>query len=352
MHKTIRSWPQLSSTNYVLSFINTPQTEHTSSVLKHQYRRIALSSGVRTPHRRTFATMDAKPAPMPKLLYGTAWKKDATADLVSSALKAGFRGIDTAAQPRHYKEPLVGAAVKSAIAEGVLQREELFIQTKFTSIDGQDLDDLPYSPEAPLEEQVHTSVASSLQNFRCHDAEEPYIDSFVLHSPLRKLSDTTKVWKTLETYVPHKIRQLGISNAPLSVVDYLCTSPDITVRPACVQNRFYPATRWEVGLRAYCRQKGIRFQTFWTLSGNPQLLRSAPVQLLASNVGIESAVALYSLVLGLEGTSVLDGTTNETHMNDGLRGIETVSEYAETELGRPVWSECLGAFKKLIGEQD
>ncbi|XXG97058.1 hypothetical protein Hte_003352 [Hypoxylon texense] len=294
--------------------------------------------------------MDAKPAPMPKLLYGTAWKKDATADLVFLALKTGFRGVDTAAQPRHYKEPLVGAAVKLAISSGIVKRGDLFIQTKFTSVHGQDIDNLPYDPNDPLEKQVHTSVASSLQNFRYAESEEPYIDSLILHSPMDTVADTVKVWKTLETYVPQKIRQLGISNTPLQVVEYLCTSPDITIRPAVVQNRFYPTTRWEVGLRAYCREKSIAFQTFWTLSGNPQLLRSEPVQKLAAHANVEPPVALYSLVLGLQGTAILDGTTNETHMKDDLAGIEIVEDYAQSGEGQSTWSACLGGFKKLIGE--
>lgn len=72
--------------------------------------------------------MDTKAAPMPKLLYGTAWKKDATADLVFLALKTGFRGIDTAAQPRHYREDLVGAAVKLAISLNVVKRADLFVR--------------------------------------------------------------------------------------------------------------------------------------------------------------------------------------------------------------------------------
>jgi len=42
------------------------------------------------------------------LMYGTAWKKEKTAELVSLALKCGFRGIDTACQPKHYNEPGVG----------------------------------------------------------------------------------------------------------------------------------------------------------------------------------------------------------------------------------------------------
>ncbi|MEJ2657431.1 MAG: hypothetical protein P8012_09570 [Desulfobacterales bacterium] len=33
---------------------------------------------------------------MPRIIYGTAWKKDRTADLVVKAIQLGFRGIDTA----------------------------------------------------------------------------------------------------------------------------------------------------------------------------------------------------------------------------------------------------------------
>ncbi|KAI8960612.1 Aldo/keto reductase [Daldinia sp. FL1419] len=295
--------------------------------------------------------MDPKPAPMPKLIYGTAWKKDATADLVFLALKAGFRGIDTAAQPQHYREDLVGAAVQRAISSNIIKRDDLFVQTKFTSVAGQDPNNLPYNPNEPLEEQVHSSIASSLNNFHYSESDAPYIDSLILHSPLRTLSDTIRVWKALETYVPHKIRQLGISNAPLEIVDFLNASPEITFRPACVQSCFFPGTGWEVDLRAYCREKGISFQAFWALSGNRQLLMSTNVFDLATKAKVEIPVALYALILGLEGTAILDGTTKEAHMKDDLTGIDTVSKYARSEEGQPIWSMCLRNFKEQIGEK-
>ena len=49
---------------------------------------------------------------VPRLLYGTAWKEDATAGLVTLALERGFRGIDTANQRRHYHEAAVGQAIR------------------------------------------------------------------------------------------------------------------------------------------------------------------------------------------------------------------------------------------------
>lgn len=39
-----------------------------------------------------------KAAKIPSLLYGTAWKKEQTQELVRQALISGFRGVDTAAQ--------------------------------------------------------------------------------------------------------------------------------------------------------------------------------------------------------------------------------------------------------------
>lgn len=65
---------------------------------------------------------------IPRLVYGTAWKKDRTADLVYQALKAGFRGVDTAAQPRHYQEALVGDGIRRAIKDGIVDRKDVFVR--------------------------------------------------------------------------------------------------------------------------------------------------------------------------------------------------------------------------------
>lgn len=76
---------------------------------------------------KDFTLNGASRTRMPKLVYGTAWKKDATANLVYMALKAGFRGIDTAAQPKHYHEQGVAAGFKQALTEGIVKREDVFV---------------------------------------------------------------------------------------------------------------------------------------------------------------------------------------------------------------------------------
>src|SRR4051794_11653355 len=116
-------------------------------------------------------------APIPKFLYGTAWKEERSEALTALALRAGFRGIDCANQRKHYFEAAVGRAVQNALGGGQLTRAQLFLQTKFTFQRGQD-QRLPYDPGAPIAAQVEQSLTSSLQHFGTE-----YIDSFLLHGP-------------------------------------------------------------------------------------------------------------------------------------------------------------------------
>ena len=92
------------------------------------------------------------------MIYGTAWKKERTTDLVVSAVVHGFRRIDTACQPKHYREDLVGAALQELYTNHGIKREDLWLQTKFTPIDGQDASEragkLPYEASAALPDQV------------------------------------------------------------------------------------------------------------------------------------------------------------------------------------------------------
>lgn len=68
------------------------------------------------------------PVQIPRFVYGTAWKKDRTTELVFQALRAGFTGVDTAAQPRHYSEELVGAGIRKALDDDIIKREDIHVQ--------------------------------------------------------------------------------------------------------------------------------------------------------------------------------------------------------------------------------
>ena len=123
----------------------------------------------------------------------------------------------------------------------------------------------------------------------------------------------------------------------------------MTVKPAVVQDRFYPDTRYETALRAFARQNNVVFQSFWTIGANPHLVKSKPVALVAKGADVEIVPAYYALVMGLEGVTVLDGTTDETHMKQDLLGIEKVGVWAEED-GASEWAAALRAFKDLIQE--
>ncbi|CAI6331960.1 unnamed protein product [Periconia digitata] len=281
----------------------------------------------------------------PAFIYGTAWKKERTAELVKLAVQNGYRSIDTAAQPKHYQEDLVGDALREVYAQNVVARKDLYVQTKYTTPAGQDPSNMPYDASAPLEDQIHTSVASSLKNLRPSPSseEDSYVDALLLHSPLPTVEQTLQAWSILESYVPGKIRSLGISNVTLPVLKSIYENS--TVKPSVVQNRFYPQTRYDGLLRAFCSQHGITYQSFWTLTGNPRLLKSEPVVQLSNDVGVSNEAALYALVMD-QGIVVLNGTTSVKHMEDDASGIRKVREWAQSNDRE--WSAIVEAFGRAI----
>merc|ERR1719330_194507 len=148
-------------------------------------------------------------ASMPAIMYGTAWKEEKTANLVAQALGVGYRGIDTANQPEHYREDLVGEGIRQFLQQGG-NREELFVQTKFSpnQRDFADAGLVPYDPAAPLADQVRQSVDKSLANLGL-----AYLDCLVLHSPLSTMEETMEAWGAMQELVASgKVLQLGISN--------------------------------------------------------------------------------------------------------------------------------------------
>lgn len=250
----------------------------------------------------------------PRILYGTAWKKEETEGLVRTALQQGFRGIDTACQPKHYNESGVGAGVSSALHG--LARTDLYLQTKFTPVSGQDPARIPYDARAALADQVSQSFAISLRNLRTD-----YLDCLVLHSPLPDLGQTLEVWRTLEHLVDGRgVRQLGISNCyRLEQLEALYDSA--RVKPAVLQNRFYAQTGYDREIRAFCRQRGILYQSFWTLTANPQVLAHRTVLQLASQYRRTPAQILFRY-LTQTGVVPLTGTRSETHMREDLAIFE------------------------------
>jgi diketogulonate reductase-like aldo/keto reductase len=265
----------------------------------------------------------ASPAP-PPILYGTAWKKERTAGLVERALELGFRGVDTACQPKHYDEPGVGRGVAAFLARGGA-RHSLYLQTKFTPRDGQDPKRIPYDAQAPLAAQIEQSCRVSLQNLRVD-----YLDALLLHSPLRPFDKTLEAWRTFEAlFDAGVVRALGISNCyqPRELESLWQAA---RIKPSVVQNRFYRDTRYDHEIRAFCRQQGLRYQSFWTLTANPHLLAHRDVQALAARRAATPAQILFRY-LTQQGVTPLTGTSSEHHMQEDLAIFHLTLEPAELD---------------------
>lgn len=227
------------------------------------------------------------------------------------------------------------------------------IQTKYTPISGQNPHDMPYDANLSITDQVKASIHSSLQNLRfaqdeANPANKTYIDTLVLHTPLSTIDKTIEAWITAESFIPDVIHNLGISNCPLPVLKALCSSPEIKIKPAVVQNRFYPDEDYDVELRAFARENDIMYQSFWTLTANPELINSEPVQDLSEKAGISVAAALYALVMSLGKASVLDGTKSEVHMKEDLELFSKIEEFGREH--QQEWQGLIRGFKQLIGE--
>jgi diketogulonate reductase-like aldo/keto reductase len=250
---------------------------------------------------------------VPRFLYGTAWKEDETQRLVELALEQGFRGIDTANQRRHYHEAAVGQAVAASIKKGLVTRDDLFLQTKFTFRPGQD-HRLPYDPAAPIPIQVARSFASSLEHLGVAQ-----IDSYVLHGPSRRSglgSVDWEAWRAMEAiHDSGQARLLGVSNVSLEQLASLCQ--DARIRPSFVQNRCYAVLGWDRGVRAFCAANDVTYQGFSLLTANREATADPEFARIAKRHDRTVSQIVFRFALDV-GMIPLTGTTNADHMRTDL----------------------------------
>ena len=254
----------------------------------------------------------AAPA-VPEFLYGTAWKEDRTAVLTEQALRAGFRGIDTANQRRHYVEAGVGEALAAASRAGSVTRADVFLQTKFTYRGGQD-HRLPYDPAAPVATQVAQSMASSLEHLGTD-----HVDSYVLHGPASgqgwSAADVEAWAAMIRERDLGRTRWLGVSN--VSLRHLLQMEGTGAERPAFVQNRCFARLGWDRAVRAFCAERDIVYQGFSLLTANPEVVQHPRVARLAAHQNATPAQIVFAFARAV-GMLPLTGTSDPLHMTQDL----------------------------------
>jgi diketogulonate reductase-like aldo/keto reductase len=250
---------------------------------------------------------------VPSFMYGTAWKKEATAQLVQLAVAEGFTAIDTANQLIHYQEALVGEALLALAEQGVM-RDRLFLQTKFTPTNGQD-HRTPYDASANLTTQVMQSFDSSLAHLHTD-----HLDSYVLHGPYQRQglgASDWEVWAAIEgLYRSGKTKMIGISNVTADQLTQLCTQAK--VKPMVVQNRCYATLGWDKEVREICQAHGIIYQGFSLLTANQGIFAEPAIRAIAQRLrtGLAQVVFRFAMQIGM---LPLTGTTNPQHMKDDLQ---------------------------------
>jgi len=250
--------------------------------------------------------------PVPSFMYGTAWKKEATAELVQLAVTAGFKAIDTANQLIHYQEALVGEALQALARQGI-SRDRLFLQTKFTPTNGQD-HRTPYDASAALTTQVVQSFDSSLGHLHTD-----YLDSYVLHGPYQRQglgAADWEVWAAIEgLYRSGKTKMIGISNVTAEQLAQLCSQA--AVKPMVVQNRCYAALGWDKAVREICRTHGIIYQGFSLLTANREVFSDPGIRAIAQRLrtGLAQVIFRFAMQVGM---LPLTGTTDQQHMKEDL----------------------------------
>jgi diketogulonate reductase-like aldo/keto reductase len=263
--------------------------------------------------------------PLPSFIYGTAWKKEATTQLVLLAVESGFTAIDTANQLIHYQEALVGDALL-ALAKKGMTRDKLFLQTKFTPVNGQD-HRTPYDASADLATQVHQSFHSSLNHLHTE-----YLDSYVLHGPYYRRGlgkEDWEVWAAIEgLYDSGKTKMIGISNVSAEQLTQLCAQAK--QKPMVVQNRCYAAFGWDKEVREICRAHHIIYQGFSLLTANREVFVDPAVRAIAARLGTGVAPVIFRFAMQV-GMLPLTGTTSAQHMKEDLQAEQLVLTAADVQ---------------------
>lgn len=212
---------------------------------------------------------------------------------VSTALKAGYRHIDTA--HAYGDERGVGLAVK----ESGIPRNEIWITSKLW-------------PSEYGEGKTLAAIDRMLERLNTD-----YIDLLYVHQPV---GDFVGAWKDMEKAVAMgKVRALGISNFDANDEVFQRIMRESTVKPAVLQIECHPyAQRME--MREKVRPYGLHVTSWFPLGGamsQGALLRDPEIMKIAEAHGKTPAQIILRWHIQ-EGLSAIPGATNPDYINENI----------------------------------
>ena len=211
---------------------------------------------------------------------------------VRAALDCGVRLIDTASAYGNEEE--VGQAIRAAIAEGVVKREDVFVTTKIYP--GAEMADPDPAIQACLDR-----------------LDIGYVDLMLLHHP-----DTNDVaaYQAMERFVETgAIRSIGLSN--WYVEELTAFLPRVGTVPALVQNEIHPYYQ-ESDVIPFIQEHGIVVQGWYPFGGRGHvaaLLGDPVIGDFASRIGVSPAQVILRWNLQ-KGVVVIPGSSNPDHIRE------------------------------------
>ncbi|GMR33244.1 hypothetical protein PMAYCL1PPCAC_03439, partial [Pristionchus mayeri] len=256
-------------------------------------RRLATSCLLAMPIRfdsipgGSFTFNDGNDIPKVGLGISRIVDQEKLTNSVRAALAAGYRLFDTA---RIYKnEDKLGIALRTAMAEQGLKREDIFITTKVPTVN----DDPAGGTEMSVKESLEKLQTDYLDLVLVHYPRDRYTgnDDDERNGPNRKI-----VWQKLEEIQARgTIRSIGVSNYEIyhlvELFEYAKVSPVLN------QCEYHPYNTEKL-LKRFCRQKGIVFQAFSSLCwGNQEILNEQPVKDDAEKYAVTPQTILYAFAV-------------------------------------------------------
>lgn len=212
---------------------------------------------------------------------------------VSTALKAGYRHIDTA--HAYGDERGVGLAVK----ESGIPRNEIWMTSKLW-------------PSEYGEGKTLAAIDRMLERLNTD-----YIDLLYVHQPV---GDFVGAWKDMEKAVAMgKVRALGISNFDANDEVFQRIMRESTVKPAVLQIECHPYAQ-RVEMREKVRPYGIHVTSWFPLGGamsQGALLRDPEIMKIAEAHGKTPAQIILRWHIQ-EGLSAIPGATNPDYINENI----------------------------------
>ena len=233
---------------------------------------------------------------MPILGIGTFALSDSEAEeSVYWALRDGYRLIDTA---RIYgDEAGVGRAIRRAIDEGLVTREEIFVTTKMWTSDYDNGD---------------AAINASLERLGLD-----YIDLMILHHS--QPENDVAAYKAMEQAIADgRLKAIGLSNY-YDPDDFDRMVNSTSILPAVLQNETHPYHQ-STDMKEHIAQYGTVLESWFPLGGrgNTQTLFNDPViSAIAAAHGKTSAQAILRWHLQ-DGHIAIPGSHNEKHIQENF----------------------------------